>query len=188
MDYSDAVARQRLATPKDMASIQATYRFNVFYFSTVLGPNFNAGKYPKTAAFFSKLINTANGVVGELKNYYKRPRPFAAHPDKIQLFVKNEPGYSYPSGHTTRSRLCAFVMAELDPKARNQIFKAAELVATDRILAGEHYLTDLEGGRRLGKMLYGILAKNPQFQSELKALKASAEWTSPPTAEVSKAN
>ena len=185
MDYSDAVARQHAATPKDMATIQETYRFTVFYFATVFGPKFDAKHYPRTAAFFIKVTNTANGVVGRLKEHYKRLRPFQAHPDKIKLLVRNEPGYGYPSGHTTRSRLDAFIVAELAPSSRVPIFKAAELVATDRILAGEHYVTDLEAGRTLGKMLFGLLSKNPEFQRELKALKDSPEWNPPPSPVIS---
>ncbi len=84
---------------------------------------------------------------------------FAAYPDQIKLLVRNEPGYSYPSGHTTRSRLCALVLAQLIPQQRTQIIKIADTVGTDRILAGEHYLTDLEGGRTLGKILFYQLGK-----------------------------
>jgi len=181
MDVSDAIARQQAFAAGHEKRIQKTYRFTVFYFSKALGPNFTPANYPKTAAFFTKLIGAGNVVVGGLKNHYQRPRPFQAHPDQIKLLVPNEPGYSYPSGHTTRSRLAAFVMADLAPPAyRKAIFAAAEDVAVDRILAGEHYLTDLEGGRSLGKMLYWLLSKNPQFQTELQAVRA-AEWTPPAT-------
>lgn len=179
MDYSDALARQSLVTAADQKSIDQTYLFTVFYFSKVFGRNFTPANYPKTAAFFSKLINTANDVVGGLKNYYKRPRPFVSHPN-INLLVPNEEGYSYPSGHTTRSRLCSLVIEEMDPAAKGPVSRAAELVATDRILAGDHYQTDLEAGRRLSKIIYGVLKDDPEFLRELTALKESSEWTSPP--------
>lgn len=177
MDVSDAIARQSTVTAADMKQIQKTYLFDVFYFSKALGPNFTPQKFPQTAAFFAKIIGAANGVVGELKNHYKRERPFVAHPAQIKLLVPNEPGYSYPSGHTTRSRLSAFVLVELaPPQYRQAIFSAAQNVAVDRILAGEHYLTDLEGGRTLGKMIFWLLSKDPQFQADLQAVRA-AEWT-----------
>lgn len=176
MDLNDVVLRQKAATDDDLISIQQTYLFNVFYFSNVLGPDFNPDKFPKTAAFFAKLAGTATAVVGGLKNYYRRPRPFEGHPDQVQLKVKNEPGFGYPSGHTARSRLAAFVMAELAPEYKRQFFAASEQVATDRILAGEHYLTDLEAGRRLGKSLFLLLSEDPQFQADLAELKA-AEWS-----------
>lgn len=181
MDVRDAIAKQAIMNSKQERHVQITYLFNVFEFSRVFGPDFNARNYPLTAAFFIKLANTANVVISELKNHYKRPRPFVAHPEQIKLMVPNEPGYSYPSGHTTRSRLFAFVVAELDPASRAQVFNAAEHVALDRILGGEHYLTDLEGGRRLGKLLFELLNQNPQFVVELQAVQR-AEWSPPPEA------
>lgn len=176
MDLSDAIARQKVTTPEEIASVERSYLFNVFYFSSVLGPNFTPKNYPKTAAFFTKVTNTANIVVSGLKDHYKRPRPFQAHPNEIKLLVPNEPGYGYPSGHTTRSRLCASIMAQLAPQYKAKIFSSAQQVATDRILAGEHYLTDLEGGRRLAKILFSVLSEDMQFQKDLADLQA-AEWS-----------
>lgn len=178
-DVADAVARQRAVTLDQMQHLQFTYVFSVFTFSEVLGPNFNAKNFPKTAEFFSHLASTAGVAVGELKDNYKRLRPFEGHPDQIRLLVRNEKGYSYPSGHTTRSRLFAFTLAQLDPSRKAAYFQCAEQVGVDRILAGEHYLTDLEGGRTLGKILFQHLIKDPQFQNDLKALK-EAEWNRPP--------
>ena len=176
MDLSDAVARQRTMTKQDNKSIQRTYFFTVFSFSEILGPDFTPENYPKTAAFFTKLGNTASGVILPLKNYYKRLRPIDAHQDLITLMVRNEPGYSYPSGHATRSRLFALAMAEIVPQQRAALMRAAERVGLDRILGGEHYATDLEGGRKLGKILFLALNKDPQFREDLDALKA-AEWS-----------
>jgi len=180
MDLSDAAARQRLVQDEDRKSIQRTYGFTVFTFDSVFGPGFTPKNYPRTAAFFAKLTATAREVVGGLKEHYKRLRPFEGHPDQISLLVRREPGYSYPSGHTTRSRLCALVLGELDPGKRKEINQVAERVGLDRILAGEHYLTDIEGGRKVAKILYSYLNKNPDFRAELAEVKA-AEWTHPPS-------
>jgi acid phosphatase (class A) len=185
MDLSDAAARQRLVQDEDRKSIQRTYGFTVFTFDSVFGPDFTPRNYPRTEAFFAKLMATTREVVSGLKEHYKRLRPFEGHPDQIQLLVRHEPGYSYPSGHTTRSRLCALVLGELDPGKRKAINQVAERVGLDRILAGEHYLTDIEGGRKLAKILYSCLNKNPDFRAELAEVKA-AEWTHPPSGPKSK--
>ena len=179
MDLSDVVARQHIVTQADLKSIARTYWFNIFTFSDALGPQFTAENYPRTAALFARVIVTADFVTSALKSHYQRPGPFVAHPDQVQLLVRNEPGYSYPSGHTTRGRLCALVLAELDPSQRGLIVPAAERVGSDRIMAGEHYQTDIAAGRRLAKILFQILSKNQQFQAELATVKA-AEWTTPP--------
>lgn len=178
VDLEDAIAQQTAMTKETLAHAQDTYVLSVFSFSEVLGPGFNAKNYPQTAAFFQKVSTETGSIVSALKDHYKRVRPFQAHPDKVSLYVRNEPGYSYPSGHTTRSRLYALLLAELDPKNREQFDRCAEQVAFDRIIAGEHYQTDLEAGRKLSKMLYQSLNKNPDFRHDFEALK-QAEWLRP---------
>lgn len=179
VDLEDAIAHQKAMTHHKLAQAQVTYVLSVFSFSQVFGPEFTPKNYPLTAAFFKKLSTETGAIVSGLKDHYKRERPFFAHPEKVTLYVRNEPGYSFPSGHTTRSRLYAFLLADLDPARRTEIYRFAEQVAFDRILAGEHYQTDLEAGRKLGKMLFEILQKNPQFQKEFEAVR-EAEWKTPP--------
>ena len=178
LDLSDAVARQASMTPAQMAQAQKSYAFNVFYFSDIMGPKFTPKNYPKTAAFFQKLTATANVIIVGLKNHYARERPFQAHPDQIKLLVRNEPGYSYPSGHTTRGRLFALVLGELCPEKQRALEASGEQVGVDRILAGEHYRTDLEAGHRLAKMMFLQLQKDPDFLAAVNALRQS-EWAKP---------
>ena len=143
-----------------------------------MGSKFTPKNYPKTAAFFQKLGASANVIIVGLKNHYARLRPFQAHPDQIKLLVKNEPGYSYPSGHTTRGRLFALVLGELCPDKQQALEKSGEQVGVDRILAGEHYRTDLEAGHRLAKMMFLQLQKDPDFLAAVNDLRQS-EWAKP---------
>ncbi|MEI6492551.1 MAG: phosphatase PAP2 family protein, partial [Verrucomicrobiota bacterium] len=179
LDLSDAVASQASTTSAQMVQAKKSYAFNVFYFSDIMGPKFTPKNYPKTAAFFQKLAATANVVIVGLKNHYARERPFQAHPDQIKLFVRNEPGFSYPSGHTTRGRLFALVMGELCPSKQQALEASGEQVGVDRILAGEHYRTDLEAGHRLAKMMFLQLQKDPDFLAAVNALRQS-EWAASP--------
>ncbi len=175
LDVRDAISQQAAISPDQMQHLQWSYNFSVFNFSEVLGNDFTAQNYPKTAVFFTQVASEANIVITGLKNYYHRLRPFQAHPDQIKLYVKNEPGYGYPSGHTTRSRLFAYILAYLSPAHRRPFLDSAEQVGLDRILAGEHYQTDLEAGRKLGKMLFFELMKDPKFRQQLADLSAQ-EW------------
>lgn len=178
LDLQDARARQASMSQKQLAHAQVTFRLTVFTFSEALGSDFTATKYPKTAAFFNRVASDANVIITGLKNHYKRVRPFQAHPREVSIYVPAEAGYSYPSGHSTRSRLYAMVLAELDPSQKREISLCAQKVATDRILAGEHYLTDLEAGRKLGKLIYQSLMRDPGFRESLEAVR-QAEWTQP---------
>lgn len=161
---------------KQLAHARVTFRLTVFTFAEALGEDFTPEKYPETAAFFTRLIGDANTIIVGLKNHYKRVRPFQAHPDKVSIYVPTEEGYSYPSGHSTRSRLFAMLLTELAPSRKRDISLCAQRIATDRILAGEHYLTDLEAGRKLGKLIYQSLMRDPGFRASLEAVR-QAEWT-----------
>jgi hypothetical protein len=176
LDIRDAIAQQATMTSTQQEHMQWSYNFSVFTFSEVLGPNFNPQNYPKTAAFFDQVAKEANVVIGGLKNHYHRLRPFQGHPELIHLYVKNEPGFGYPSGHTTRSRLFAYILAYLDPSKRRPFLDAAEQVGIDRILAGEHYQTDLEAGRKLGKLLFYAFMHDAAFRQDLLNLSAT-EWS-----------
>lgn len=178
LDLQDARARQASMSQKQLAHAQVTFRLTVFTFAEALGNDFTAEKFPKTSAFFSRVASDANLIITGLKNHYQRVRPFQAHPGQVSIYVPAEAGYSYPSGHSTRSRLYAMLLTELDPSKKREISLCAQKVATDRILAGEHYLTDLEAGRKLGKLIYQSLMRDPGFRASLEAVR-QAEWTRP---------
>lgn len=179
LDLQDAQARQASMSPEQLAHARETFRLTVFTFSEAVGEGFNPKNYPQTAAFFAKVANDANIIITGLKNHYKRVRPFQAHPSKVAIYVPAEAGYSYPSGHSTRSRLYALLLSELDPAKKREIALCAQRVATDRILAGEHYLSDLEAGRKLGKLIFQSLMQDPGFHASLEAVR-QAEWTKGP--------
>ncbi|MEO6053894.1 MAG: hypothetical protein ABIP97_07785, partial [Chthoniobacterales bacterium] len=75
-----------------------------------------------------------------------------------------------------RSRLFAYILSDLDPAQRRPFLNAAEQVGVDRMFAGEHYQTDLEAGRKLGKVIFYQLMKDPTFRQDLADL-AAAEWS-----------
>jgi acid phosphatase (class A) len=67
------------------------------------------------------------------------------------------------------------LLTELAPSRKREISLCAQRIATDRILAGEHYMTDLEAGRKLGKLIYQSLMRDPGFRASLEAVR-QAEW------------
>jgi len=183
MDQADvdfSVAIQAVATPEEIAHATWMAGFDVFTFTEVLGPEFNAEKYPETARFFHKLAKTVNGPKNYLKDLYKRARPCDAHPDLIRKLVPYEEGYSNPSGHSTRSWTFALVLAELAPRYKNAFLREAAAVGMSRVLGGMHYQSDVLLSRGLAQLIFDELKKNPQFMEDLKALR-QAEWTPAPS-------
>ena len=177
LDYT--VALQAAATPAEIAHAVKTSGFTVFTFSEVLGPDFTPEKYPQTAAFFARVIATSNSVKNTLKDHFRRLRPVDGHKDVVRELVPYEAGFSYPSGHSTRSWLSALVLGRLDPAERSALLLSAAQVGLDRVIEGMHYQSDVVNSRALSEVIFTQLLDNPEFVKELDALKA-AEWVSLP--------
>ena len=83
-------------------------------------------KYDKK--LLRKIVLDAVDVILELKDYFKRPRPFKLDHDFKDPSIKSTKGYSYPSGHSTQSNLLGLVLNELvkqkDLKATPEQIKA----------------------------------------------------------------
>jgi len=180
-DLAYSLAVQAGATPGQIAHAVTTAGFDVFIFSEVLGPKFTATNYPKTAAFFKKLEVTANGPKNFLKDHFGRLRPVDGHKDLVKQNVPYEAGFSYPSGHSTRSWLYALVLGQLDPAQKDAFVRCAVQVGWDRILGGMHYQNDVVASRTLSQLIYDALMKEPDFVQALNALKTE-EWTPVPSA------
>jgi acid phosphatase (class A) len=86
------------------------------------------------------------------KRIYKRQRPYNRNKAIIPC-IPLESSYSYPSGHTTMSRLYARILSKIYPKRAEAFMKAADLAARNRVLGGVHHPTDIEAGKKLGDKL-----------------------------------
>ena len=98
-------------------------------------------------------------IILVLKRHYNRPRPVALAKelglplDTFPLKTANTP--SYPSGHATQGRLVALLLADEVPlEHRKNILDIGERIGHGRQIAGAHYPTDSEFGKRLADELY----------------------------------
>ncbi len=103
------------------------------------------------------------------KTVYNRPRPFVADPQEVHPcseFVKPVSG-SYPSGHSLEAHIMASVLDLIYPE-RKALFEARSMqIANDRVLAGVHYPSDLEAGRKLAEAMMTVLERSPAFEADL---------------------
>jgi acid phosphatase (class A) len=74
---------------------------------------------------------------------------------------------SYPSGHSTQSRLIAEIYAEKYPEHRTNLIKAAEECGGGRVMAGFHYPTDHKAGVYLAKRLFKSLKEKKVVDYDL---------------------
>ena len=115
-----------------------------------------------------KIVLDAVDVILELKNHFKRPRPFKLDHDFKDPLVKSTKGYSYPSGHSSQSNLLSLFMSDLYPKYKKDFTKIADDIVYSRQMAKAHYPSDIRFGEKLAKSMFKYLKDNNLIKSDLK--------------------
>ena len=91
-------------------------------------------------------------ITNFLKLAVARPRPFDAH--RVRSIGDPETTYSFPSGHTESiSSISTMLTVQYGKKSKAVpivCIAATLLVMISRMYLGQHYLTDVLGGRALG--------------------------------------
>lgn len=109
-------------------------------------------------------------VVEEHKNHFgtERPSELARHLGVSCDFDDLESAQtpSYPSGHTTEAFFFAHLLSELYPDLRDSLYELANAIAMSRIDRGVHFPSDIEGGKKLAKVLYSLSKSNKQYVQE----------------------
>ena len=107
------------------------------------------------------------------KDHWRRRRPYQI--DEQLSIGKTEPSFGYPSGHSTRGTVYAFVVAEVFPEKKEAILQIGRDIGWDRVLIGMHFPTDVYAGRVLGKAIFRELLSSTAFQHDLAEAKAEAQ-------------
>lgn len=161
---------EQARTPEQIAKAKADEdEEDMFAFKTVFGSNFTADALPMTAALGAHVKNEQSVVGGQLKRYYRRPRPYQTditlHP-VCELKTEHD---SYPSGHGLTGYLEAFTLAEIVPEKRTEILARADDYAYNRLVCGVHYPGDVEASRKVAYAVFGYMLATPRFQRDLAA-------------------
>lgn len=159
-------------TPEQAARGQDEHKVSVFHFAAAIGPDFKPGKYPKLEALFAEVEAETKKVVDGAKNTWKRPRPFVADPKRFAEPGDPEKSPGYPSGHSTRGTVFAFLLAEIFPEHRDAILAKGREIGWVRVQIGVHTPLDIYGGRVLGQALARSFLHDPAFQADLVAVRA----------------
>lgn len=122
--------------------------------------------------YIDKVLDESAFVIKTLKNKFNRPRPSALAPyfgiDLNVLKSRTTGTPSYPSGHTTQSRLIAEIYGRKYPEHRSNLIRASEECGGGRIMAGYHYPTDHQAGVYLAKRLFSLLKTNDKITYDQK--------------------
>jgi acid phosphatase (class A) len=168
------IAIQAEANDAARARAQSEDKVTPVVFADVLGPGFNAERFPKTIALLTLAGKESKVISERAKDIWDRPRPPKASGNKVKPIVENPKSGSYPSGHATRGMLWARLLTALAPDRADDLLARGRLIGYDRIVAGVHYPSDVAAGYVLGESLAQHMLSNPAFQADLQA--AQAEW------------
>lgn len=136
-------------------------------------PDFSKMKKKKREAlttFYKHVQRDMFFIVETAKLKYAKKRPFLRFPD-IRPCIKQEPTFTYPSGHATHGIAGAEILSLLFPKNASALKKAGVQAGAYRVLGGVHHPSDIEAGMILGKKIAEVLEADPKFKAELKATK-----------------
>lgn len=175
-DLSAVLQAQAWRTPEQVAWAKLVDKggyFAVFAFDGLLGPQFSKENCPALAALFDQSLADGRPINDAAKKLYSRMRPFLVDP-RVQPVIERPSGNSYPSGHATGAHLWAAVLAEIYPDKRAKLFERADRAAWGRVIAGVHFPTDLEGGRRLAAAIVAEELKSAAFRAALEKCRAEA--------------
>ena len=167
VEIAELLLRQEARTPEQVARAQAQEKLTVYAFAPVLGAQFNATNLPVTDKFLNRVGSNSSRISGGAKKIWKRSRPFQVDP-RIQPVVKTQ-SPSYPSGHAVRGYVWAVVLGELFPDRKELLLARAREIGEDRMVAGVHYPSDIEAGRKLGLAIAEKMLASPMFQQDLAA-------------------
>ena len=172
-DLESAYAVASMATPEQVAQAKDEVKLTIFHFAPVIGPWFQAGRFPKLEALFKEIEAESKVVTSQGKKAWQRPRPYVVDPVRFPHAVEHEKptDYSYPSGHSTRATVYALMLAEIFPAHREALMAKGREIGWRRVQGGVHYPTDVYAGRVLGQALARDLLANASLRADLAAAK-----------------
>ena len=159
---------QNRRTAEQCAAANAAARASYAEFFGDIGP-FPRPLPAGAAAIFKRVQGETDGVAADIKDMFKRPRPFLRDP-ALDPCLGRVGGLAYPSGHATISRLFALMLADLVPSRKKEFFARADAAALDRVIGGVHHPSDIEAGKKLAEKLYKRYRKSPVFQADMRVL------------------
>lgn len=164
------IARQKHLSKHDLEVIKAEDHIKPdMMVGPVIGRTITAEQYP---ALFNHLSHTASDAwrIGDTaQDYYKSPRPWYADKDRVKLYVEPITRPGYPSGHTTTNTVWAYTLGDLLPCKQAALLARASAIGYHRTQAGAHFPFDVEGGKKLGTIIYSRMQQSPDFKAEHEA-------------------
>lgn len=168
-DADEAFHVYSTRTSEQFAQGKDENKLTIFHFAPVIGPRFQPGKFPVTEALFKQMEGEMKVATDELKEHFKRVRPYNAEPTRFPDSIEHEKmtSYSHPSGHSTRGTAYAMILGEIFPGKREALEAKGRETGWLRVQGGVHYPLDVYAGRVWGRALARAFLASPEFQHDL---------------------
>ena len=146
-------------------------------FGTCIGLTLDRVTTPEILLLVERAVTDAQAANKKVKDFYQRTRPFAQFKEaSLKPWTDDEEAetFSYPSGHSSRGWMYAFVFASLVPDLAESLFSRALVYAMNRVICGHHWKTDTDASLMLAAGIFATIAGTDAYQEQLK--KARAEY------------
>ena len=123
------------------------------WYALIAAPLFFDSRHGGAATANLALVGaTAALLYRRLKDWTKRPRPFAADP-RIRAWTAPLDEYSFPSGHTLHAVSFSVVACAWYPALAWVLVPFSACVALSRVVLGMHYPSDVFAAALIGAVL-----------------------------------
>lgn len=148
-----AAKRRKAQSDEILSQVEATPAF----FAATLG--ITSTTHPNTIEMMSVVSHVLGRIVHPIKHAFAIPRPAEAKRN-IAPAIGTPPHYSFPAGHAAFSYAQAMLFGCVFKGAPvADLFRLAELVSDNRVVAGLHYPMDSDGGLIVGLAIGRWLAQ-----------------------------
>ena len=118
---------------------------------------------PQDEKRMKEIVSEAANLVLDLKFHYNRERPYqvaerVGNEDFVALGSETAKTPSYPSGHTSQSRMLARIFGDLFPEHRTAFLNISIDCMLSREEGGVHFPSDNAFGIQVGEAMYEMIA------------------------------
>ena len=144
------------------------------YFEPAVGIPVSPEKTPALYRLLDYAHERIKAEVGVIKALYPRTRPYAQFGEP-SLLPENEQTAnihgSFPSAHSARGWGMALILTELVPDSANSILTIGYEYGYNRVIAGYHYLSDVQAARLVASSTVAQLHTDSAFCQRLEEAK-----------------
>ncbi len=164
MDELASLERDR--TPEQEKQVAGDVKRSVDRFLEGAGITFEPEKLRPCEKFFTKARQEEKAAVEAVKDTFCRTRPFKTPGNSLHPVEAARPddSFSYPSGHAAYGATIGFLLVEMLPEKRAEIYRRINNYARARMIAGAHFRSDVEAGKLMGAAVVASLFAKPDFR------------------------